>query len=133
MKEEETEPKYTMGQQVKVSGEWYHVIDVSPYMDGSVKVHEDPGNIDRSKPMEDVGLWMHQHFIEDSRPAPSGVKYTRRGIGYKAKYMRDAASGQESYIITEHETGEEVGQYIHATEQSAEIELEEMLEDDRRG
>ena len=133
MNEEEQEPKYTIGQQVKISGKWYHIIDVSPYMDGGLKVHEDPEEIDHSKTMETWGAWVNQEFVEDSRPAPEGVKYTRRGIGYKAKYMRDLLSGQESYIIAEHATGEEVGQYVHATKQSAEIELEEMLEEDRRG
>jgi hypothetical protein len=114
---------YTTGQQVKVSGKWYHVI----MSDGHcIKIIEDPAEIDHSKPSEMYGRWLDPVFVEGSRPAPDGVSYTRRGVGYKLKFIQQPLC-MDSYVVTEHETGEEIGEYVHATKQSANIEMEAII------
>ena len=114
---------------VKVSNVWYHVIAANPYNRNDLKIHENPEEIDRSQMPELYGFWIHSRFVQAFQPAPSGVSYTKRGIGYKVKYMSNPLVGAlESYVVIDYETGEEVGDYVHATKQSAEIELREIVE-----
>jgi len=116
---------HKVGEMVKVSDVWYHVIAANGH---DLKIHENPEEIDRSQIPELYGFWIHSRFVQAFQPAPSGVSYTKRGIGYKVKYMRDPREGQVSYVVINYETGEEVGDYVHATLQSAEIELSEIVE-----
>ena len=121
------EHTYKVGEMVKISDVWTHVIAVNPYNGNDLKIHDHPEEIDRSQMPELYGFWIHSRFVQAFQPAPSGVSYTKRGIGYKVKYMRDPREGQVSYVVINYETGEEVGDYVHATLQSAEIELSEIV------
>jgi hypothetical protein len=122
------EHTYKVGEMVKVSDVWYHVIVGNAYNKNDMKIHENPGEIDRSQMPELYGFWIHPRFVQASRPAPSGVSYTKRGTGYKVKYMSiPLVEALESYVVIHYESGEEVGDYVHATLQSAEIELREIV------
>lgn len=112
---------------VKVSNVWYHVISVNAHNGNDLKIHRHPEEIDRSQMPELYGFWIHSRFVQAVQPAPSGVSYTERGIGYEVWYMRDPTTGKESYLVIDYSTGEEAGDYVHATKQSAEIELREIV------
>ena len=128
MNQKSKEYTYKVGEMVKISDVWYHVISVNAHNVRDLKIHENPREIDRSQMPELYGFWIHSRFVQAYQCAPSGVSYTKRGIGYKVEYMRNTLNNQESYVVIDYATGEEVGVYVHATLQSAEIELREIVE-----
>lgn len=116
---------YAIGQQVKISNKWYYVIMALGGSHG-IKVTEDMGDIDRTARLEDSGTWVDVEFIQESRPVPEGVTYSRYAKGYSVKYMSQSQGG-DSYVVTDYETGEEIGDYVHATKQSAQLEVKALI------